>query len=45
VHIGTGATVIHGISIGNYSLVAAGAVVVDNISGNTIVKGVPAKSK
>jgi UDP-perosamine 4-acetyltransferase len=45
VHIGTGAAVIHGISIGNYSLVAAGAVVVNDIPDNTVVRGVPAKTR
>jgi UDP-perosamine 4-acetyltransferase len=42
-HIGTGATVIQGISIGPNSLVAAGAVVVQDVEEGTTVRGVPAR--
>lgn len=43
VHIGTGATVIQGISIGKRSLVAAGALVIRDVAGNSTVMGVPAR--
>jgi UDP-perosamine 4-acetyltransferase len=43
-HIGTGASVIQGISIGAYSLVAAGSVLVKDVEENSKVKGVPART-
>jgi acetyltransferase-like isoleucine patch superfamily enzyme len=36
-------TIIQGIKIGNNSIVAAGAVVVENVPDNTKVMGVPAR--
>jgi len=41
--IGAGATVLPGVTIGENSVVAAGAVVSQNVLANTIVGGVPAK--
>ena len=41
-HIGTKAAVIQGIKIGSNCLIAAGSVVVNDMSSNTRVKGVPA---
>ncbi len=43
VYIGTGATFIHQISIGAWSTIGAGAVVVNEIPKNVIAVGVPAK--
>ena len=43
VGIGTGATVLPGVSIGDGAIVAAGAVVSKDVPENTIVGGVPAK--
>jgi len=42
-HIGIGASVRQNISIGRHALVGAGAVVVDDVSDNTVVVGVPAR--
>src|SRR5204863_5887826 len=41
--IGAAATVMPGVTIGENSVVAAGAVVTKDVPGNTIVVGVPAK--
>ncbi len=41
--IGAGATILPGVTIGENSIVAAGAVVSKNVPDNTIVGGVPAK--
>jgi acetyltransferase-like isoleucine patch superfamily enzyme len=41
--IGAGATILPGVTIGENSIVAAGAVVNKDVPGNTIVGGVPAK--
>ena len=41
--IGAGATILPGVTIGENSIVAAGAVVSKNVPSNTIVGGVPAK--
>ncbi|MDB5128060.1 DapH/DapD/GlmU-related protein [Mucilaginibacter sp.] len=41
--IGAGATILPGITIGENSVVAAGAVVTKNVAPNTVVGGVPAK--
>ena len=41
--IGTAATILSGVTIGENSIVAAGAVVTKNVPANTIVGGVPAK--
>jgi acetyltransferase-like isoleucine patch superfamily enzyme len=41
--IGAGATILPGVTIGENSIVAAGAVVNKDVSDNTIVGGVPAK--
>ena len=43
VEIGTGTQVIQGKSIGEYSIVGAGSVVINNIENNRTVVGVPAK--
>lgn len=43
VWIGANVTVTSGVTIGNNSIVAAGAVVTKNVPANTIVGGVPAK--
>jgi acetyltransferase-like isoleucine patch superfamily enzyme len=41
--IGAGATILPGVTVGENSIVAAGAVVNRNVPANTIVGGVPAK--
>ncbi|MCW3080898.1 DapH/DapD/GlmU-related protein, partial [Segetibacter sp.] len=41
--IGAGATVLPGVTIGENSVVAAGAVVYKDVPANTVVGGVPAK--
>lgn len=41
--IGAGATILPGVTIGENSVVAAGAVVSNNVPSNTVVGGVPAK--
>ncbi len=41
--IGAGATVLPGVTIGQNSIVAAGAVVTKNVPDNTIVGGIPAQ--
>lgn len=41
--IGAGAVILPGVSIGENSIVAAGAVVTQDVPSNTIVGGVPAK--
>ena len=43
VWIGANATILPGITIGENSVVAAGAVVTKDVSANTVVAGVPAK--
>ena len=43
VWIGANATVLPGVSIGNGAVIAAGAVVTQNVAANTVVGGVPAK--
>ena len=43
VWIGSNATVLPGVSIGDGAIVAAGAVVTKDVPENTIVGGVPAK--
>ncbi|WP_207940350.1 hypothetical protein DOK78_002167 [Enterococcus sp. DIV2402] len=43
VWIGSNATILPGVTIGDNSIIAAGAVVSKNVSPNTIVGGVPAK--
>ena len=43
VWIGSNSTILPGITIGDNSVVAAGAVVTKNVEANTIVGGVPAK--
>lgn len=43
VWIGAGATILQGVSIGENSIVAAGAVVSKNVPDNVIVGGIPAK--
>jgi acetyltransferase-like isoleucine patch superfamily enzyme len=41
--IGAGATILPGVTIGENSVVAAGAVVSKNVPANTVVRGIPAK--
>lgn len=41
--IGAGATLLHGVTIGENAIVAAGAVVSKDVPDNTIVGGIPAK--
>jgi acetyltransferase-like isoleucine patch superfamily enzyme len=41
--IGAGATILPGVTVGENSIVAAGAVVNKDVPGNTIVGGIPAK--
>ena len=41
--IGAGATILPGITVGENSVVAAGAVVSKNVPNNTVVGGIPAK--
>lgn len=43
VYIGTGATILHGVKIGNGALIAAHSLVVSDVADNTMVAGVPAK--
>jgi len=43
VFIGANVVILPGVKIGNNSIVGAGAVVVENVSPNTIVVGIPAK--
>jgi len=43
VYVGTGTTFIHQISVGAWTTIGAGAVVVNNIPGNVLALGVPAK--
>lgn len=43
VWIGAGATILPGVTIGENSIIAAGAVVTSDVAPNTIVGGVPAK--
>lgn len=44
-HIGTGSSIIQGISIGKNVLIGAGSVVVNDIEDNSKAYGVPAKMK
>lgn len=41
--IGTGATILQGVTIGKNSIVAAGSVVTKDVPDNTVVGGIPAK--
>ncbi len=41
-YLGTGVTILHGVTIGKCAVVAAGAVVKDDVSPHTLVAGVPA---
>jgi acetyltransferase-like isoleucine patch superfamily enzyme len=41
--IGTGATILPGVTVGKNAIVAAGAVVTENVPDNSIVAGIPAK--
>jgi len=43
VYVGTGASFIHQISVGAWTTIGAGAVVVNNMPGNVLAVGVPAK--
>lgn len=43
VWIGSNATILQGVKIGDNAIVAAGAVVTKDVPANTIVGGVPAK--
>ena len=42
-YIGAGAIILRGVTIGEYSIVAAGAVVTKDVPTRTIVAGIPAK--
>lgn len=42
--IGANATILHGVTIGENSVVAAGAVVSKDVPANTVVGGIPAKN-
>jgi acetyltransferase-like isoleucine patch superfamily enzyme len=42
-HIGIGAVVIEGVSIGRKSIIGAGAVVLENVPEGVVAVGVPAK--
>lgn len=44
VWIGAGATILPGVTVGDNAVVAAGAVVVDDVSPNTVVAGIPARA-
>ena len=44
-HVGTGATIIQNIKVGAWAVVGAGAVVVNDVEPNSIVMGVPAKTR
>ena len=41
--IGSNATILQGVTIGDNAIVGAGAVVTKNVAANTIVGGVPAR--
>ena len=43
VWVGSNATILQGVTIGDNAIIAAGAVVTKNVAANTIVGGVPAK--
>lgn len=43
VHIGTNATILPGVQIGNNCIIGVGAVVTKNVPNNSIVVGVPAR--
>lgn len=43
VWIGSNATILQGVTIGDNAVVAAGAVVTKDVAANTVVGGVPAK--
>ena len=43
VWVGSNATILQGVTIGDNAVVAAGAVVTKDVAANTIVGGVPAK--
>lgn len=43
VWIGSGATILQGVHIGNGAIIAAGAVVTKDVEENTVVGGIPAK--
>lgn len=45
VHVGVGATIIQSVSVRREALVAAGAVVTQNVKANVCVMGVPAREK
>ncbi len=42
-YIGANAIILHGVNIGRYAVVAAGAVVREDVPDNTVVGGVPAR--
>lgn len=44
VHIGTNATIMPGVSVGNNCIIGCGAIVTKDVANNTIVVGVPARA-
>ena len=45
VYVGTNATIIERVKVGNGALIAAGAVVIEDVPEMSLVAGVPAKVK
>ena len=45
VHVGAGATIIQGVTVGTGAIIAAGTVITENVEPLTLVAGVPGKVK